>query len=121
MPQEALNWFVVKPGHSQPEKQGICDIFGAGQREPEGGLNIKMASYQYMDPHLIFNMGIHIPEKDSLYIETGPSRLGPQCIPAFPEATVTVCIPNLYLDQPITKTAIIAIRPFRTYDLWPQW
>ena len=51
-----MNWFVVKPGHSQPEEQGICDIFGAGQREPEGGLNIKKASYQYMDPHLIFNM-----------------------------------------------------------------
>ena len=42
---------------------------------PGGHLNIKMSSYQYRDPHcdrLIFNMGIHIPWKDSLYIETGP-------------------------------------------------
>ena len=39
-------------------------------------------SYQYRDPHvkmrqshdrLIFNMGIPIHGKDSLYIETGPS------------------------------------------------
>ena len=48
---------------------------------PEGWLNIKMLSYQYMDPyvknktshdHLIFNTGIPIPVKVSLYIETGP-------------------------------------------------
>ena len=44
-------------------------------------LNIKMSLYQYRDPmlkirrshnRLIFNMGITIPVKDSLYIETGP-------------------------------------------------
>ena len=29
-------------------------------------LNIKMSSYQYRDPHLIFNMGITIPGKDAL-------------------------------------------------------
>ena len=29
-------------------------------------------SYQYRDPHVIFNMGIPIPGKDSLYIEIGP-------------------------------------------------
>ena len=39
-------------------------------------LNIKMGSYQWRDPmshdRLIVNMGIPIPGKDSLYIETGP-------------------------------------------------
>ena len=48
---------------------------------PGGRLNIKMPSYQYRDPmfkirwsrdHLIFNMGIPIPGKDSLFIEMGP-------------------------------------------------
>ena len=43
---------------------------------PGGLLNIKMGSYQWRDPmshdRLIFNMGIPIPGKDSLYIETGP-------------------------------------------------
>ena len=48
----------------------------------ETKLNIKMSSYQYRDPHvkdktvsrdrLIFNMGIPIPGKDGLFIETGP-------------------------------------------------
>ena len=47
---------------------------------PGGHLNIKMSSYQYRDPmlkirrscdRLIFNMGIPIPGKDGLYIETG--------------------------------------------------
>ena len=46
-----------------------------------GHLNIKMSSYRYRDPmlkirrshdRLIFNMGIPIPAKDGLYIETGP-------------------------------------------------
>ena len=36
------------------------------------GLNIKISSYQYRDPHVIFNMGIPIPGKGSLCIETGP-------------------------------------------------
>ena len=43
-----------------------------------GRLNIKKLSYQYRDPshdRLIFNMGIPIPGKDSLYIETGPWKL----------------------------------------------
>ena len=45
-------------------------------------LNIKMSSYQYMDPHvkdttvsgpcLVFNMCLPLPAKDGLYIETGP-------------------------------------------------
>ena len=43
-------------------------------------LSIKMLFYQYRDPHvkdktvvsLIFKMGIPIPGKDGLYIETGP-------------------------------------------------
>ena len=48
---------------------------------PGGRLNIKMSSYQYRDSHvkdkrscdrLIFNMGIPIPVRDGLYIETGP-------------------------------------------------
>ena len=47
-----------------------------------GRFNIKMSSCQYRDSHvnkdglidcLIFNMGIPIPGKDSLYIEMGPS------------------------------------------------
>ena len=51
---------------------------------PGGHLNINMLSYLYRDPmfkirgshdHLIFNMGIPIPGKDGLYIETGPRRL----------------------------------------------
>ena len=53
-----------------------------------GRLNIKMSSYQYRDQHVkdktvsrpskrsrdrqIFNMGILIPGKDDLYIESGP-------------------------------------------------
>ena len=36
---------------------------------PGGRLNIKMSSYQYRD---LFNMGIFIPGKDGLDIETGP-------------------------------------------------
>ena len=48
--------------------------------DPGGCLNIKMLSYQYRIPmleirrscdRLIFNMGITIPEKDSLYFESG--------------------------------------------------
>ena len=40
--------------------------------EPAGRLNIKMSSYQYRDPHVKDkNMGIPIPGKDGLYIETG--------------------------------------------------
>ena len=45
---------------------------------PGGRLNIKMPPYQYRDTHikyLIFNMGIPIPGKDGLYIETGPCVL----------------------------------------------
>ena len=46
---------------------------------PGGHLNIKMSSYQYRDPmfkirrcrdRLIFNMGIPVPGRDDLYIET---------------------------------------------------
>ena len=56
---------------------------GTMMMAPGGRLNIKMWSYQYRDPHnkdkmvdrLIFNMGIPIPGKDSLYIETGPRSL----------------------------------------------
>ena len=53
-------------------------------REPGGRLNINMSSCLYREPHvedkmdsdcLIFNMGIPIPRKDSLYIETGPRAL----------------------------------------------
>ena len=49
-----------------------------------GLLNIKLSSYQYRIPmlkirryrdRLIFNMGITIPGKDGLYIETGPRIL----------------------------------------------
>ena len=53
------------------------------EMSPGGHLNIKMSSYHCRDPHvkdkskrsrdrLIFNMGISIPRKDGLYIETGP-------------------------------------------------
>ena len=48
-------------------------------KEAVDSLNMKMPSYQYRDPHvedktasLIFNMGIHKPGKDGLYIEAGP-------------------------------------------------
>ena len=42
--------------------------------KPGGRLNVKMSSYQY-EIHmfsLMFNMGIRIPWKNGLYIETGP-------------------------------------------------
>ena len=69
---------------SQP-MQRTCSYMGtlmagAGGWGGGWGLNIKMSSYQYMNPHvkirrswdrLIFNMGISIPRKDGLYIETG--------------------------------------------------
>ena len=52
---------------------------------PGGHLNIKILSYQSRDPHVkdkmvsqpsYLNIGIPIPGKDGLYIETGPSVLG---------------------------------------------
>ena len=40
---------------------------------PRARLNIKIPSYQYRSWYrLIFNMGISIPRKNGLYIETGP-------------------------------------------------
>ena len=55
-------------------------------------LNIKMSYYQYRDPHnkdktvsrpSYLNMGIPIPEKDGLYIETGSSSLYHQAINSY--------------------------------------
>ena len=59
-------------------------IFTVLYQEPGGRLNIQTSPYQYRDPmlkirgscdRLIFNMGIPIPGKDSLYIETEPSSI----------------------------------------------
>ena len=64
----------------------ICfhDLPWSGSR-----LNMKMLSYQYRDPrvkyktvyHLIVNMGIPIPRKDGIYIETR------SCLEQLPETT----------------------------------
>ena len=41
-------------------------------RAPGGRLNIKMPSYEYMDPRVIYNTGIAIPGKTVYIVRRGP-------------------------------------------------
>ena len=71
----ALEYVPNRPNDNKPT---------LGKRQPRGRLDIKMSSYQYKHPmlrmrrsrdRLIFNMGIPIPGKDGLCIDTGPWQL----------------------------------------------
>ena len=74
--------FLALPSHPillyGRDKLGLYQI----RKSPRSRLNIKMLSFQYRNSMLrrscgrpIFNMGITILGKDSLYIETGPRFL----------------------------------------------
>ena len=103
---------------------------------PGGHLNIKMSSYQYRDSHvkdktvpptvsdrLIFNMGIPIPGKDGLYIETGPRLLAQPVhqwawywlcmikVPCLPQGRVSIifAIPVLINDRKYKYTFMFSI------------
>ena len=89
----------------------IISLTRTAYEKTGGRLNIKMSSNQYRDPHvkirrshnrLIFNMGIPIPGKDGLYIETrlrspGNNSQHCSCIVNSVRATAWIYVYNVCL------------------------
>ena len=70
-----MNWMKCEPFYSAGEiATSASDILGAVsiRKTVLPGMAIPMLKIRRPNDRLIFNMEIPIPEKDGLYIETGP-------------------------------------------------